>query len=66
MNYRHGFSWPDACNFKRGYPEIDRAICCVRSENSCFDAHRAYTGTFALNAAAQTFTWDGHGNDGRL
>jgi flagellar hook assembly protein FlgD len=26
----------------------------------------AYTGTFALNAGAQTFTWDGHGNDGRL
>jgi flagellar basal-body rod modification protein FlgD len=26
----------------------------------------AYTGTFALNAGPQNFTWDGHGNDGRL
>jgi flagellar basal-body rod modification protein FlgD len=26
----------------------------------------AYTGTFALNAGAQNFTWDGHGNGGRL
>jgi flagellar basal-body rod modification protein FlgD len=26
----------------------------------------AYTGTFALNAGTQNFTWDGHGNDGKL
>jgi flagellar basal-body rod modification protein FlgD len=26
----------------------------------------AYTGTVAVNAGAQTFNWDGHGNDGRL
>jgi flagellar basal-body rod modification protein FlgD len=25
----------------------------------------AYTGTFALNAGTQNFTWDGKGNDGR-
>ena len=26
----------------------------------------AYTGTFAVNAGGQTFTWDGHGNDGKI
>jgi len=26
----------------------------------------AYTGTFAVNSGAQNFTWDGHGNDGKL
>jgi flagellar basal-body rod modification protein FlgD len=26
----------------------------------------AYTGSFALNAGPQSFTWDGRGNDGRL
>jgi len=26
----------------------------------------AYTGTFAVNSGQQNFTWDGHGNDGRL
>ena len=25
-----------------------------------------YTGTFGVSSGAQTFTWDGHGNDGRL
>lgn len=25
-----------------------------------------YTGTFGVNSGPQTFTWDGHGNDGRL
>ncbi|HZT27559.1 MAG TPA: flagellar hook capping FlgD N-terminal domain-containing protein [Pseudolabrys sp.] len=25
-----------------------------------------YTGSFAVSAGPQTFTWDGHGNDGRL
>ena len=25
----------------------------------------AYSGTFAVNAGAQKFTWDGHGNDGK-
>jgi flagellar basal-body rod modification protein FlgD len=26
----------------------------------------AYTGTFAVNAGGQTFTWDGQGNDGKI
>jgi flagellar basal-body rod modification protein FlgD len=26
----------------------------------------AYTGTFAVNAGTQNFTWDGHGNDGKV
>jgi flagellar basal-body rod modification protein FlgD len=26
----------------------------------------AYTGTFAVNSGAQSFTWDGRGNDGRI
>ena len=26
----------------------------------------AYTGTFAMNAGTQKFTWDGKGNDGRI
>jgi flagellar basal-body rod modification protein FlgD len=26
----------------------------------------AFTGTFAVNSGAQSFTWDGRGNDGRL
>jgi flagellar basal-body rod modification protein FlgD len=26
----------------------------------------AYTGTVAVNSGAQTFTWDGHGNNGQL
>jgi flagellar basal-body rod modification protein FlgD len=26
----------------------------------------AYTGSYTVNAGAQQFTWDGHGNDGRL
>jgi flagellar basal-body rod modification protein FlgD len=26
----------------------------------------AYTGTFAVNPGNQAFTWDGHGNDGKL
>src|SRR4051794_23107819 len=26
----------------------------------------AYTGTFAVNAGPQNFTWDGHGNDGKI
>lgn len=26
----------------------------------------AYSGTFAVNPGVQNFTWDGHGNDGRL
>jgi flagellar basal-body rod modification protein FlgD len=26
----------------------------------------AYTGSFALNAGGQAFTWDGHGNDGKI
>lgn len=26
----------------------------------------AYSGTFAMNAGAQTFSWDGTGNDGRV
>ncbi|HZQ15008.1 MAG TPA: flagellar hook capping FlgD N-terminal domain-containing protein [Pseudolabrys sp.] len=26
----------------------------------------AYTGTYAVGSGAQNFTWDGHGNDGRL
>ncbi len=26
----------------------------------------AYTGKVTVNSGAQTFTWDGHGNDGRL
>jgi flagellar basal-body rod modification protein FlgD len=26
----------------------------------------AYTGTVAVNAGAQTFSWDGHGNNGQL
>jgi flagellar basal-body rod modification protein FlgD len=26
----------------------------------------AYTGSFAMNAGNQNFTWDGHGNDGKI
>jgi len=26
----------------------------------------AYSGTFAINPGSQRFTWDGHGNDGKL
>jgi len=26
----------------------------------------AYSGTFSVNAGSQSFTWDGHGNDGTL
>lgn len=26
----------------------------------------AFTGTFGVSSGTQTFTWDGHGNDGRL